>query len=193
MCDKKELIVVSIHQPNFMPWLPFFDKIEKSDIFVILGHCQFEKNNFQNRFKIEDQWQTLRVKKGNKPIIEKEYVNAAEDWEIIKRKSPQYKTILDRMDCCISNDLLDTNTKIIKFICDELNIKTKIVTDYSTDFQKSERLYDLCKYYSATHYLSGPSGKNYLDENIFKKSDIGIIYQDNSNLVKKPIVECLTV
>ena len=186
-------MIVSIHQPNFMPWLPFFDKIEKSDIFVILGHCQFEKNNFQNRFKIEDQWQTLRVKKGNKPIIGKEYVNAAEDWEIIKRKSPQYKTILDRMDCCISNDLLGTNTKIIKFICDELNIKTKIVTDYSTDFQKSERLYDLCKNYGATHYLSGPSGKNYLDENIFKKSDIGIIYQDNSNLVKKPIVECLTV
>ena len=38
---------VAIHQPNFFPWYPYFEKILRADIFVILQNCQFEKNNFQ--------------------------------------------------------------------------------------------------------------------------------------------------
>ena len=45
-------MTITIHQPNFMPWYPFFEKIQQADIFVLLGHCQFEKNGFQNRFSI---------------------------------------------------------------------------------------------------------------------------------------------
>ena len=186
-------MIVSIHQPNYMPWLPFFDKIEKSDIFVILGHCQFEKNNFQNRFMIDERWQTLRVKKGNKPIAEKEYVDSKEDWETIKRRLPKHNTALGNMDYCISDNLLLTNTRIIKHICKELNINTKIVSDFTTQLKSSERLLEICKKYNATQYLSGSSGVNYLDKNIFKKSNIEVLYQDILTLNKKPILECLTL
>lgn len=186
-------MIVSIHQPNFMPWLPFFDKIEKSDIFVILGHCQFEKNNFQNRFMIDERWQTLRVKKGNKPIAEKEYVDSKEDWETIKRRLPKHNTALGNMDYCISDNLLSTNTRIIQHICKELNITTEIVFDFPTQLKRSERLLEICKKYNATHYLSGPSGMKYLDVKIFKKSNIDILYQDNSKLNKKAILQCLTL
>jgi len=185
-------MIVSIHQPNFMPWLPFFDKIQKSDIFVILGHCQFEKNNFQNRFMIDERWQTLRVKKGNKPIAEKEYVDSKEDWETIKRRLPKHNTALENMDHCISNNLLETNTKIIKHICGKLGIKTKIEKDFKTSSRKTERLLEICQHYKATQYLSGPSGKNYLNTNLFKNAGIGILYPDNSTEIKRPILECLT-
>ena len=37
---------IAIHQPNFFPWYPFFEKIKNCDIFIILTHCQFEKNGF---------------------------------------------------------------------------------------------------------------------------------------------------
>ena len=55
---------IAIHQPNFMPWYPFFQKVESADIFVILSNCQFEKNNFQNRFNIDDRWYTMSTNKG---------------------------------------------------------------------------------------------------------------------------------
>jgi len=184
-------MIISIHQPNFLPWFPFFQKISEADIFVIMGHCQFEKNNFQNRFKINDRWQTLRVKKGNDPIIEKEYINAKEDWETIKRKLPDHKKTLQKMDYCISDNLLSTNTRIIKHICQELNITTEIVSDFPTKLKRSERLLEICKKYNATHYFSGPSGINYIDAEIFKKANIDIIYQDNSKLNKTSILECL--
>jgi len=186
-------MIVSIHQPNLMPWVPFFDKIKKSDIFVILGHCQFEKNNFQNRFMINEKWQTLRVKKGNNPIIEKEYIDSKQDWETIKRKLPQYREALEKMDYCISNNLLETNTKIIKHICKELNIKTKIEEDFKTNSTKTERLVEICQHYKANKYLSGPSGKNYIDLDGFKKAEIDISYQDSSLSREKPILECLTI
>ncbi len=184
-------MIISIHQPNFLPWFPFFQKISEADIFVIMGHCQFEKNNFQNRFQINDKWQTLRVKKGNDPIVEKEYLNAKEDWDTIKRKLPEYKSILDRMDYCISNNLLETNTKIIKHICKELNIDTKIVSDFKTDLTKTERLLGLCKYYEANKYLSGPSGDKYLNLGYFKNGNVEVIYQNSKKTIKAPILECL--
>ena len=66
-----------------MPWYPFFEKIEQADRFIILSHCQFEKNNFQNRFFFEDFWQTLSVKKGMDDIVYKQYNNVQYDWQKI--------------------------------------------------------------------------------------------------------------
>ena len=55
---------LAIHQPNFMPWYPFFEKIKNCDKFIMLTHCQFEKNGYQNRFNLNDKWYTMSVKKG---------------------------------------------------------------------------------------------------------------------------------
>ena len=54
------------------------------DKFVILQNCQFEKNNFQNRFNIGDKWHTLSTNRGLEPIINKKYVNHVKDWLKIK-------------------------------------------------------------------------------------------------------------
>ena len=97
-----------------MPWLPFFKKIESVDRFIILENCQFEKNNFQNRFNIGSDWYTMSVNKGLEPIVNKRYVNHNTDWIKIKNKLSKYKNSLDIFDDCISESLSDTNTKIIK-------------------------------------------------------------------------------
>lgn len=46
--------IVSAHQPNFLPYLGFFEKMKKSDIFVIRDECLFSKNTdaFHHRNKI---------------------------------------------------------------------------------------------------------------------------------------------
>ena len=185
-------MTLAIHQPNFMPWMPYFEKVRQADIFLVLNHCQFRKNNFQNRFNIGDKWYTLGVIKGNDPIIDKKYKNPKEDWETIKRKLPQYKSILDEFDDLISERLWETNNKIIKLIASKLNISTTIETDYPTNKKRSERLLDICKKFKATNYLSGPSGRNYLDFNIFKEENIKVTFPDDSKSIKKPILQCLT-
>ena len=44
---------VAIHQPNYLPWLGYFAKIKKCDIFVFLDDVQFSKNSWQNRVHIK--------------------------------------------------------------------------------------------------------------------------------------------
>ena len=183
-------MIVSIHQPNFIPWYPFFQKIEESDVFVLLGHCQFEKNNFQNRFNLNDKWHTMSVNKGLEPITDKKYLNPEKDWNKIKANLKQYCHILDELDECISDNLFETNVSIIRKLCSILDIKTEIVLDYPTDLKSTERLVDICKHYGATKYLSGPSGKKYLDLSAFP-SNIEVEYQ--SEQTKKPVLEEISV
>ena len=185
-------MVVSIHQPNFIPWYPFFQKIKSSNIFVVLTHCQFEKNNFQNRFNHNDKWYTLSVNKGLEPIINKRYVNYIEDWAKIKNQLPQYSHILSEFEDCVTDNLACTNTGIICKIAQMLDIKTHIVGDSPTDLRGTDRLVQICKEYKATKYLAGSGGsKLYLEIDKFHKEGIEVEFQQSEDLIKVPILKAL--
>jgi len=172
--------VVSIHQPNFFPWYPFFHKMEQADVFVILENCQFEKNNYQNRFNLGGKWYTMSTSKHLLPIIEKKYSNHLEDWAKIKRRLPEYKEILDSFDCCITESLSETNFNIILKIKDLLNISTELVKDFRTELTSTDRLVDICRFYNAKEYISGPSGKTYLNLDKFYNNNIKVSFQECS-------------
>ena len=87
-------MILAIHQPNFFPWWPYFEKIEQADMFVFLTHCQFEKNGYQNRFNHNDNWYTMSVKRGMKPISEKEYLNPIKDWDRIKSNLNEHRDFI---------------------------------------------------------------------------------------------------
>tara|TARA_S200002703_G_scaffold20579_1_gene16864 strand:- start:1240 stop:1794 length:555 start_codon:yes stop_codon:yes gene_type:complete len=184
-------MIVSIHQPNFMPWYPFFKKVEQADIFVILSHCQYEKGGYQNRFNLDNRWYTMGVDKKTKCIADKKYNNCESDWESIKRRLQEYECKLNDFDSCIQKSLMHTNIEIIRKICNTLNIKTKIVYDEETNLKGTDRLIEICKNYKAKTYIAGPSGKNYLDEKLFEKSDMKIIYQSQKKVDQIPILKVL--
>jgi len=58
-------MIVAIHQPQYLPWLGYFDKMNRADAFVLLDTVQFKKNEFQNRNQIKGpggpQWLTVPV------------------------------------------------------------------------------------------------------------------------------------
>lgn len=185
-------MVISIHQPNFVPWYPFFQKIKSSDVFVLLTYCQFEKNNFQNRFNFNDKWQTLSVNKGLEPIVDKKYVNPHEDWDKIKNNLPEYKHILSEFDNSITNSLVCTNVDIIYKIAKLLNIKTRIVIDEQTELKGTDRLVEICKKHNATKYLAGSGGsKLYLEVDKFTNQGIEVEFQQPEHLIKVPILKVL--
>lgn len=174
-----------------MPWYPFFQKIADSDVFCILTKCQFEKNNFQNRFNIDGRWHTMSVNKGLDPIDTKNYLNERKDWNKIKENLKEYRSALDGFDDCVCNSLVETNICIIIKACKLLNIKTRIVTDWDTSLTSTERLVDICEVLGATSYLSGPSGKSYLDMNLFNNKGIAVDFQTSKTIIKKPLIEVL--
>ena len=129
-------MIITIHQPNFIPWYPFFQKMEQADLFILLGHCQFEKNGFQNRFQLENTWNTLSVKKGKEPIIEKEYINPKHDWMKIKKRLFKYKNVLNELDPFINKNLYKTNKDIITNFIASYGGRTRHINEVSIEEQK---------------------------------------------------------
>jgi len=78
--------------------------------------------------------------------------------------------------------LSQINLKLIRALCKFLKIQTSISlsTDYSLPEDRNLRLIELCHQLKATHYLSGPAAKNYLDEKLFNDNGIQVIWMDYS-------------
>lgn len=184
---------VTIHQPNFFPWYPFFQKMESADIFVLLRWAQFVKGNYHNRFDMNGKWYTMAVdqRTGFVPIIQKAYINPVEKYEAIMRRLPKYKKLLDLFYPFITINVAITNSLIIHQIRDLLQIETKIVEDSKTSLQGTERLVNICETLGATEYLAGTSGSKYLDFSLFEKAGIKVTTQDADSIIKKPILEVL--
>lgn len=75
---------VTVHQPQFLPWLGYLDKIARADLFVVLDQVQFKKQEWQNRNRIrtacEWQWLTVPVLQRFGQRIEEVRVNRQVDW-----------------------------------------------------------------------------------------------------------------
>ena len=182
---------IAIHQPNFMPWYPFFQKMEQADVFVILSECQFEKGNFQNRFNMYGLWHTMSVNKGLEPIKNKKYVSYSRDWGKIKKRL--YKHNLSVFDEFVCDSLLDTNLGIIGKIKSVLDLRCELALDFESELTGTDRLVSICKRYGADKYIAGIGGKNYMELDKFADAGIEVIFQEEKTMNKKPILEVIDV
>ncbi|MNE05752.1 WbqC-like protein family protein [compost metagenome] len=188
-------MIISIHQPAYLPWLGYIERIKKSDLFIFLDTVQFEKNSFTNRNLIKGAngpyWLTIPVKKKghlNKSLLDTEIVRDV-DWRkshLMSIKSSYSKSVefhdkYAKISKLYNNDetlLADLCFNHLLFWLDELQIKTKIVrsSSLSISSRKSDLILDICQEVGATTYLSGPMGKNYLEENNFISNGIKLDY-----------------
>lgn len=181
-------MTISIHQPNLLPRISYFEKIAQSDLFVIISHAKFTKGGFQNRFNIDDKFYGMAVNKGTQLIVDKKYTNIKRDWSKITTALPKLSVLNDYI---ISENLSQTNTAIIRAACLMLGIHTPITCDMPRELTGTERLIDICQKHDATKYLSGVSGKNYLDLSLFDAAGIEVIFQDETKMDKRALVEVL--
>ncbi len=177
------------HQVNFCPWKPFFQKIEQCDVFILLTQCQWEKGGFQNRFNVGDKWYTMSTARGLEPLRDKVYVSPWTDWCKIISNFRELSVFSQH----ITPNLCQCNLDIIKHACKLLGINTHIGPDafMPPDLTGTARLINLCKTFGADRYLSGISGKNYLDLSMFEREGIEVIFQDESKMDKRPLYAVL--
>lgn len=183
------MTTLSAHQVNFCPYGGFFQKVAGCDIFVLMSHCQWEKGGYQNRFKVGEKWHTMSTNRGLELLKDKRYVNAWKDWcKIIS----DFRS-LDVFSECISDNLTDTNSRIIIKACDiiGLTLHRFVGDETAAHLTGTERLINLCKTFGADRYLSGISGKNYLDLSRFADEGIEVVFQDESKLDKRPLYELI--
>lgn len=174
-------MIVSVHQPSFFHYEGGLDKIRQSDLHIVLAHAQFERGNYQNRFRLGERWFTMSVNQRLEPLNKKFYANPRVDFEAIKRRIPEYAGALSRFDDLIQESLVLTNVGIAKRVCEILGIDTPFVFDGPTELRGTARLVDLCRRAGATTYLSGPSGPKYLDFDLFQEAGIEVDVQERGS------------
>jgi len=177
---------IAIHQPNFIPWMPFFQKMDSVDLFVLLTHCQYEKGGYQNRFQARGAWHTMSVRKGMHPIADKLYKSPGEDWDRIKATFPE----LYVFDDLVCHYLRDTNCEIIRRMAKYLGVRTKIITDEPTKATSTARLVEICKRHNADTYLAGSGGsRDYLEVAQFEAVGIAVEFQAPESLDRRHVLE----
>ncbi|SVC18341.1 uncharacterized protein METZ01_LOCUS271195, partial [marine metagenome] len=187
---------VMIRQPGYLPNIGFFKKIQSSEFFVFLDDAQFVKDRFDNRNKIRTsegyRWLTVPIKR---PVFSKKLneitISYDTDWKkehsdliFESYNKTQYfssywnsiKNILEQK----YDKLIDLNLDLIKFINSELKITTEtfLSSELNISETKTRKLVAICSKLNATCYISGISGHDYLEEDLFTKSKIKLIYEN---------------
>jgi hypothetical protein len=197
---------VAILQPNYIPWKGYFDIINMVDIFVIYDDVQYTLRDWRNRNKIKTkrglQWLTIPTDGTQKKIIKDVKIVWDDRWNVKHWKSivinyskaqyfKEYKDYFEEIYLNLKDQYLwEVDLKFIELITKILGINTKIILssdlDYDRNLTKTERLITILKELNATNYLSGPSAKNYIDENLFKKENIELEWMDYSGYPEYP-------
>jgi hypothetical protein len=190
-------VILTAHQPVYLPWLGLFHKIALADRFCIFDIAQYQKKDFNNRNKIKTHsgpiWLSVPVESKDhfsKTLAQIKILNNG--WnrkhftsiDLAYRKAPFYRDYIGALEAILMmrsyENLAELNRATLEFGLRALNIKTPIFTasDYEFRGQKSDLVLDMCKQLGATVYIFGAQGRDYADVDSFASAGIDARFQD---------------
>lgn len=192
-------LVVTIHQPEHLPWVPLLIKVALSDVYVSLDHVAFRKNYFHNRNKIRTgsptsdpnwQWLGVPVRKSTlgTPLDETVVVETASEIEnrylrTIGTTFPLESRVAAEELICQAlatnwGNLAELNTALILEVLDlmSVSVETRSSRIIGISSRKSTLVKDICLALGASTYVSGPSGRDYLASAEFVAAGVQIMY-----------------
>jgi hypothetical protein len=196
-------MILAAHQPNFIPWIGYFHKMARADKFVLADDVQYTTHGFINRNHIKTvngkQWLTVPVitkgrglQKINEVRIDKDQDWQRRHWNSLQtnyKYAPYFDYYADFFERLYQKEwvfLVDLNITLIEFVREALNISCPVILSSELDLtyglvessEATERIVDMVKKTGCAKYLSGESGKKYLNEKLFEDAGIELIYAD---------------
>lgn len=184
-----------ILQSSYVPWRGYFDLIRKSDKFIFYDEVLYSKGDWRNRNLIGTpygaKWLTVPVKYGHlgtkieDKLIQNEVPWQRKHWSVIwenYRKASFWKELEELLgEVYLEHDwehLSTLNKYLLKKISAFLGYEPQFLDSTELEVQggKTSKLVEICRHLGATSYLSGPSAKQYLEEELFDRNGIELIY-----------------
>lgn len=192
---------VVILQPSYIPWRGYFDQIRRADLFVFYDDVQYDKRSWRNRNQIKTsrgkKWLTIPVyargaQTENIPVNQ---IRIAwdEPWNrnhlmAVRHsyaKAPhydQYRPLLETFYQRRGEFLADFTIEFTIALARELGIAhTRFLRSSEIpgiDGNKTDRLVQILKSVEATHYISGPSARDYIEPEKFRAVGITLEYME---------------
>lgn len=198
--------LVAIHQPNFFPWLGYFDKIRRSEVFVFLDDVAYPKSgsgmgSITNRVRIriigDARWVGCAVlREPGEQVIRKVRINPQADWrgkmlrsiEFSYRSAPNFDRIMPLIAdliACKAEFLADFNINAIRALMAVLGLTTPLVrqSELGIAYKSTELLIAITRRVAGTAYLCGGGAQGYQQDEMFAGQGVGLVYQ---NYVPRP-------
>jgi hypothetical protein len=191
-----EQLIVTIHQPDFLPWLGFFYRWAKSDLYVVLDDVQFVRRGWHHRDRIKTRqgarWLTVSVEKKGKYTqqIKDVIIDRSSKWkhkhlktiEAAYAQAPFFDEHIKNLKSIYDKDhekLIDLNMDLLDYAASRLGITTPIVfsSSFGLESSKTQRLLDILRLTGGNVYLTGTGSTAYLKEEIFQDQGIRIWWQ----------------
>lgn len=190
-------MIVSIHQPGYLPWHGLFHRLALSDIHIFFDSTQFEKNGFNNRVKVKTAqgaaWLTVPIlvkgKFGNNPIREAQINNTVgwqqAHWKTLTynySRAPFFRDHAPFFESFYSRRWLtlgDLNIAAIEYLARALGIQCRFVqaSSLSVEGTKADLVLNLCRAVGGSVYVSGVNGRDYLHREAFRGAGIDLRFQ----------------
>jgi hypothetical protein len=188
-------LIVAVHQPQYLPWIGYFDKMRRADVFCYLNDVQYKKNEWQNRNRIKTaqdwQWLTVPVRYRFPEKINEVRINNTTHWskkhlQALKtnyNRAPYFKAYFSIFEDIFSKKwefLSELNIHLIERLKDTLQMqekKTIVSSELVLREDPTDRLIDICKALGADTYLAGQGGANYMDATRFAENGLKVIMQ----------------
>ena len=189
-------MILTAHQPAYLPWLGLFHKIALSDIYVFMDDVKYSKSDYSNRNQIKlvdgrKQWLTVPLKtKGSDSILFKELeIDNTQSWQkkhlnIIRQvygKAPFISELKGLMRFYETEYrlLCDLNLDMLQYFLNILAIKARIVRAKDLNIKTTGNAYliDLCRHFDGKLYVFGELGRNYAQTEQFENAGIDIYFQ----------------
>jgi hypothetical protein len=188
---------VAIVQSNYIPWKGYFDLIQQVDEFILYDDVQYTRRDWRNRNRLKSpqgvRWLTIPVQVKGRYLqrIDETLVSnpawATQHWLTVKtwyRTAPYFKLYEAELEDLYrgtrERSLSRINRRFLERLCRLLKIATPLTAsdDYAASGRNTDRLLAICKAAGATHYLSGPAAREYLDEQSFRAAGVEVKWMD---------------
>ncbi|CAN5233089.1 WbqC family protein [soil metagenome] len=190
-------MILTAHQPVYLPWLGLFHKIAMADRFCIFDIAQYQTKDFNNRNKIKTNagsiWLSVPVESKDhfeKKLCDIKVVNNGwnrkhfKSIDLAYKKAPYYSNYIGTLEDILASKtytyLADLNFATLDFGLKALGIAVPIDTASKHEFEgaKSDLVLDMCKKLGASRYVFGAQGRNYADLPSFAEAGIAVDFQD---------------
>lgn len=191
--------LVAIHQPNFLPWLGFFDKIARADTMVLLDSVQFPKKGgtWINRVQMlvggKPSWVTapvVRSYSGTRTILEMEFdeskpwrTKAVKTVQAAYGRAPEFDEVGESVIALIEDPspcLAEYNVAAIRDLASRLGLDTKIVrsSELEAGGSATDLLVAITREAGGGAYLAGGGAEGYQEDGRFAEAGIELVAQE---------------
>jgi hypothetical protein len=188
-------MTAAIHQPDYIPYLGFFYKIFRCDIFIFLDDAQFSTSGGHDSNLIKTPQGALKLKipvfqtLGDRinEVATKDSLN----WKqrhldavrLNYKKAPHFDRVFDVYGQLLSvkyGGIAQLNEAMTLRFCKEAGIERKFMksSELGLNSKREERVIDICKAAGCDSYFSGGGAAAYQSQAHFLQNGTRLVYSD---------------